>query len=230
MRLGVGRSGEVHLRERAERTSPRDADVIAALDHGLDRALHGQAGVESPFEFLLGGGPAREPARKRESTGGVDDDGLEAVADGHLELAVLALQLGHVHHRFALGADVDESHFVADAHDSALDGLSLREARGARRGFEQRREVLFGEVFGFGHPFKVMQISRAVRQQHLHDPGLPVSAGDGQQRIATRGPRVGGNPGGQRAPECPGVACASRLEGQQRELGKVGEGHRRPGP
>ena len=81
----------------------------------------------------------------------IDDRG-DAVADRRLERTVVVLQLGDVEHRFALAADVDQGHLVADADDGAFDRLAFRETAGSCGRLEQRREILFRmEVLWLAH-------------------------------------------------------------------------------
>ena len=54
---------------------------------------------------------------------GRDDDGLNAIADGRLDIAVLVLQLGNVNLRLALSADADQGHLRPDGNNGSLDGL-----------------------------------------------------------------------------------------------------------
>ena len=63
-------------------------------------------------------------ARQHDAATGRDDNGLDAVADRHLDVAVLVLELGEVDLRLAFSSDADERHLRAEGDDDALDGLA----------------------------------------------------------------------------------------------------------
>ena len=97
--------------------------------------------------------------------------GLNAVADGDLEIAVGVLQFVDVDRGFALAADVDERHLRADRDDRALDGLALLEALRFERSLEHRGEIFVGLAHGAGgiiRPFSARGPLDVEGQNSLH--------------------------------------------------------------
>src|SRR6185369_7515805 len=105
---GIDGAGDVDLRERTEGTFARDAYFVAALVDALDLAFHGEPGLECVLELALRRGVAHALARQRDAATGRDDDGVNAIADLHLHMAVGVLQLGQDDLGLALATDADE--------------------------------------------------------------------------------------------------------------------------
>ena len=120
MHRRIGGAGDVDLRERTERALAGDAHFVAALDLGHDLAFHREAGAERILELTLRGGIPHALAREHDAAAGRHDHGLDAIADGHLDVAVGVLQLRDVDLGFALAADVDEGHLRPNRHDDCL--------------------------------------------------------------------------------------------------------------
>ena len=133
----------VDLRQRAERALAGDADLVAALVRLLDLALDGQAGAVRVLELTLGGGVAHALAGEDDAAAGRDDHRLDAIADRHVDVAFVVLQLLEVDLGFALAADADEGHLRPESGDDAFDGLAALEAARLDRRFEHRREIFF---------------------------------------------------------------------------------------
>ena len=121
---GVDSAGDVDLRERTEGTLARDAHLVASLDGALDLAFHGEPGLECVLQLTLRRGIAHALARQRDAATGRDDDGVNAIADGYLDVAVVVLELGKVDLRLALASDADESHVRTERDDGPFDFLA----------------------------------------------------------------------------------------------------------
>ena len=62
------RAAEVDLGNRAERATPADAHLVAALDLPFDLPFHRQAALKGDFELLIARGRSRQPAGERQPT------------------------------------------------------------------------------------------------------------------------------------------------------------------
>src|SRR4029453_16180658 len=82
----------VDLRDRAEGAAPCDAHLIPTLHRSFDLAFHWETGVKCVFELPLRRGPSRQFPRERQPRHGRHDNGLNAVADGYLEIAPAVFQ------------------------------------------------------------------------------------------------------------------------------------------
>src|SRR5262249_13099975 len=112
----------VDLRCRAESADPGDVDRDAALDDLGDHALDGNAELLCLLELRAGLGAAAElDAEHEEATRGVDDTGVDGVADLDQELALGVADLGAVELSFRLAADVDKHGLLADRDHLAGD-------------------------------------------------------------------------------------------------------------
>ena len=140
---GVDGAGDVDLRERTEGTLARDAHLVASLDGALDLAFHGEPGLERVLQLALRRGIAHALARQRDAATGRDDDGLNAIADRHLDVAVVVLELGKVDLRLALSSDADEGHVRTERDDGPLDCLAPLESTRFEGRLEHRREIFF---------------------------------------------------------------------------------------
>ena len=138
----------VDLRDRTEGALPADADFVSALHGPLDPSFHRKTGTKGVFELPAGRGRPRQLPREDQPFLGRHDHRLNAVADGHVELAIRVLQFVDFYRGFALAADVDEGHLRANGDDRALERLAFLEALRFRRSLEHRGEVFFR----FGHP------------------------------------------------------------------------------
>src|SRR5688500_17745568 len=101
----------------------RDAHLVSPLHRAFDFAFHRKTGLKRVFELPCGRGAPRQFAGESESSFGRDDDGLDAVAGGDLENAVLILQFVDLDHGLAFAADIDESDLRADGDNLAVDRL-----------------------------------------------------------------------------------------------------------
>src|SRR4030095_4893354 len=88
-------------------------------------------------------GLARPLARQNDAATGRDDDGLNAIADRHLDVAVVVLELGKIDLRLALSSDADEGHFRTECDDGPLDGLAPLKSTRLDGRLEHRCEVFF---------------------------------------------------------------------------------------
>jgi hypothetical protein len=66
---------------------------------------------------------------------------VNAVPDGDVQHALVVLQFGDVDDRLAFTAHVNESHFMTDPDEGALDGLAAFDALCLLGRFEHRREI-----------------------------------------------------------------------------------------
>jgi len=138
---GIGRPGDVDLRERTERTLAGDAHFVAAFDGFLDLAFHREPGVERVLELALRRGVADTLARQHDAATGRKDHRLDAVADRHFDVPLGVLEFRELDLGFALSADVDEGHFLTERDDSTFDDLAALESTRLERGLEHGCEV-----------------------------------------------------------------------------------------
>ena len=123
----------------------------------------GRPRLKRVFELPRGRGPSRQLPGKHQPSRGRHDHGLNAIADGDLEIAIGVLQFVDFDRGFALAADVDERHLVANRDDGALDGLALLEALRLERSLEHR-----GEVFGgLGHGMLLVMVTAGRRDERV---------------------------------------------------------------
>src|SRR5262249_24554083 len=111
MERGVGGADDVDLRKWTEGPRTGDAHLVASLDSACHPACHRQPSLECGLQLALRRGVAQAFARQRDATSGRDDDGLNAVADRHLDIAVVLLQFRKIDLCLALASDADEGHF-----------------------------------------------------------------------------------------------------------------------
>ena len=147
------------MQQALERMNVKFHDVISDLT--------GVSGMKVIQAILAG---ERQPALGR------NDHGLNAVADGDLDVPFVVLQLADVDRGFPLAADVDERHFLADRHDLSLDRLASLEALRLDRSLEQCREILLR----FGHSLSLYgamprPISAVCERPRLRLEPLPHS-------------------------------------------------------
>ncbi len=101
------RAAEVDLGNRAERATPADAHLVAALDLPFDLPFHRQAALKGVFELLIARGRSRQPSGERQPTWRRYHHRLNEIAQLDLDLAVGVLQFGDIHDRLTLATNVD---------------------------------------------------------------------------------------------------------------------------
>src|SRR3954470_8885882 len=143
MRRRVFRPDDVDLRQRTERALAGDAYLVATLHHARHFAFDGESRREGVFELALRRCVANALAGEHDAAAGGHDHPRNAIANRYLNVSVRILQLGDVDLRLAFAAHVDESHFRAEAHDGALDGLSPPELARLYGRVEHCREIFF---------------------------------------------------------------------------------------
>ena len=74
----------------------RDTHFVTALDRPVDLAFYREAGTERLFELTRGRRPKRQPARECQPSNARYHCRDHAVAHGHLEMALVILQLADV--------------------------------------------------------------------------------------------------------------------------------------
>src|SRR5262245_53475956 len=141
---GVRGADNVDLREGTKGALAGDAYLVASLVDALDSAFHRESGLECAFQPALRGGIADTFAGQDDSAFGRDHDGLKAIADRDIDIAVRVFQFGNVNLRLALPTDADAGHLRPDRHNGPLDGLALRDStRLDGRRLEHRGEIFF---------------------------------------------------------------------------------------
>ena len=147
----VAHRAHVHERTGQERTHEIDFDGEAALDAAVDEARDDLALLEGGLEALPGAGALGLLARQARFTGAVLDavEGhLDVVADLHLDLAALVLELRGGDDGFGLESGAHHDDVGSHLDDAAGEDLARANALTRQALFEQ-----LGKTFGheLGH-------------------------------------------------------------------------------
>ena len=143
MLVGLAAALKVDLREGAEALHAGKLDLEATLVVRQDLALNGDALVLGLFEHLERLDVLAERGGELDAAAGVDDEGLDLVADLHGDVAFVIYELGGIDGALGLGAEADEDGAARDGDDAGLHPVAVAEVGdGGVGGAEHGGEVV----------------------------------------------------------------------------------------